>query len=268
MASVFDSDDYKSFLKEWISERPKGGRGEARRMAEKLGVSTTLISQILNGDKHFTLEAASDLCDHLGLSEQETDHFLLLIDYARAGSHGLRKRLKRRIDLSRETARKIKERFREERSLTDAEAAIYYSHWVYTGVTHLIATEPRLTIDDISARLQVPKHMIHKVMSFLLDQGILVNDSGAMDIGTKVTVIGADSPLVVKHHQNWRLQAFNRMPFAKDSDLFITVPMSVSAEVADRIRQDLPAYFEKLAKWVGPSKSEVVRCLNIDWFEY
>jgi len=29
----------------------------------------------------------------------------------------------------------------------------------------------------------------------------------------------------------------------------------------------LPSFIEKINKWILPSESEVVRCLNIDWFE-
>lgn len=58
------------------------------------------------------------------------------------------------------------------------------------------------------------------------------------------------------------------MPYVDNKNLFFTMPMSLSEEVADKVREDLPAYIEKIAKWVGPSPSQVVRCLNIDWFEY
>ena len=268
MESVFESRDYKAFLKAWIEARPRAGRGESRRIAAKLGVSTTLVSQVINGDKNFTMEAASDLCDHLALSDRETDHFLLLVDHARAGSHGLRQRIKRRIDASREAARKLSERVERDRDLSETEAAVYYSHWIYTGLTNWIATQPHASVDQIAERLKMPPQMVAKVLSFLVESGILVNKGGSFDIGVKRTYIGADSPLVVKHHQNWRLQGFNRMPFTDKQNVFYTFPMSLSAEVADRIRADLPAYVEKLTKWIVPSPSEVVRCLNIDWFEY
>jgi uncharacterized protein (TIGR02147 family) len=271
VTSVFEAPDYKAFLQGWIKERPKGGRGESRRMAEQLGVSTTLVSQVINGEKHFTMETASDLCDHMRLSERETDHFMLLVDLARAGSEGLRRRLRRRVDQSRMTARKLSERVEKDRDLTNEQSSIYYSHWVYTGVTNLMAVESHLTIDQLAERLQAPAHLIGRVMAFLLESGILINKNGTYEVGVKLTHIGADSPLVVKHHQNWRLRGFDRMPYAHESktDLFYTAPMSLSQEVAEKIRADLPAYIERIVnKWVGPSTSEVVRCLNIDWFSY
>jgi DNA-binding Lrp family transcriptional regulator len=155
-----------------------------------------------------------------------------------------------------------------DRDLSEIEAATYYSHWIYTGITNLVAVNPRMTYEEISSRLNIPAPMIVKVMSFLIESGILIQKSGSYDLGSKRILFGPESPLVAKHHQNWRLQGFNRMPFSERKNFFFTLPMSLSAEVADQIRADLPAYIEKITGWVGPSKSEVVRCLNIDYFEY
>lgn len=58
------------------------------------------------------------------------------------------------------------------------------------------------------------------------------------------------------------------MNLQNENDLFFTSPMSLSKEAAEKIRQELPAFIEKISKIVIPSKSEVIRCLNIDWFEY
>jgi uncharacterized protein (TIGR02147 family) len=266
--TVFEAKDYKSFLKTWIDQRPKGGRGESRKMAEKLHVSTTLVSQVINGDKHFTMETASDLCDHLGLTERETDHFLLLVDYARAGSHGLKLRIWRRIEASREAARKVSERIKRDKDLSETQAATYYSHWIYSGLTNFIAVQPAASIDEMAERMKVPAPLVARVMSFLVESGILVHKEGKYDIGFKTIYLSNESPLVVKQHQNWRIQAFNQMAFSTKQNCFFTMPMSLSVEVAEKIRADLPDYIEKISKLVGPSPSETLRCLNIDWFEY
>ena len=53
-----------------------------------------------------------------------------------------------------------------------------------------------------------------------------------------------------------------------DKNLFFTAPMSLSHETVELIRQKIPAFIEEIIKLVRPSPSEVVHCLNIDWFEY
>ena len=40
------------------------------------------------------------------------------------------------------------------------------------------------------------------------------------------------------------------------------------AALREKIRQELPAFVERINARVMPSSSEEVRCLNIDWFEF
>lgn len=52
------------------------------------------------------------------------------------------------------------------------------------------------------------------------------------------------------------------------NDLFYSAPMSLSASTAEKIRSQIPQIIKQIASEVGDSNSEVIRCLNIDWFEY
>lgn len=267
--SIFETDDYKSFIREWVESRPAGGRGQYRVMAAAIGVSTTLVSQVVNGEKHFSMENSVDLAEFMALGERESEHFLLLVEFGRAGSHSYRARLQKRITKARASAQQLSERLEKDRALTDHESATYYSNWSYTAITHLIACDPHLSIDALAERLHLPRAVIAKTFSFLIDTRLIIpRAEGGHDVGPKLTHIGVDSPLVIKHHQNWRLKGMNQMVFKGDADLFYTAPMSLSIETAAQIRTELPAFIEKIIKWVGPSPSETVRCLNIDWFEY
>ena len=265
---VYDSLDYKKFLQVWVEELPGGGRGEYRKMALALRVSTTLISQVIKGDKHFASELANDLCDYLGLNDDEAEHFQLLIDFARAGTETYRKRLERRIERARNSELNLKNRIDVDRELSDAQSAIYYSSWVYTALPQMIACNSKMTTDEIIDRLRLSRSATMEVLRFLTESGIVLQKDGVFDLGHKRTHLPATSPLVVKHHQNWRLQGFGKMNFANEEDLFSTFPMSLSEETAKQIRRELPAFVEKITKWVIPSPSESTHCLNLDWFRF
>ena len=73
-------------------------------MAAALGVSTTLVSQVVNGEKHFSMENSVDLAEFMALGDRESEHFLLLVEYGRAGSHRYRTRLEKRISKARAAA--------------------------------------------------------------------------------------------------------------------------------------------------------------------
>ena len=266
--SIFDFIDYKDYLNAWLENLPKKGHGEMRRMALHLNVSTTMMSQVLRGNKDFSSELASELADYLNLNDNETDYFFLMIDYARAGSHNLKTKLKKRLEHKKNESQKLVNRMPKDAELSEQNKAIYYSSWMYTGVRNLSAIPYYSDIDKISEKLNLPRNQIQKVVDFLIQNQLCVLKDGKLEVGPQKTHIGNNSLLVHKHHQNWRLQGFNKMVQSDDENLFYTAPMSLSKELASEIRQELPSIIEKIIKRVGPSESEVVRCLNIDWFEY
>lgn len=266
--SIYEFLDYSAYIRAWIESQPKKGRGLASRMALSLKVSTTMISQVLNGDRHLSLELASELADFIGLSIPEQDYFFLMIDFQRAGTQGLRNKLKRKLLEEQEKSNKLKERLKVEVELSDTAKSVFYSNWVYSGIRNLSALPEFKDVDSISEKLHLPRATVQKVVDFLLQNNLLVQKNGALQVGPQKTYIGADSLLVNKHHQNWRLQGFREMLNQNDQNLFYTGPMSLSKELAAQIRHELPTFIEKLYKRLGPSTSETVRCLNIDWFEY
>lgn len=266
--SIYDFSEYTSFLRAWIAAKPKRGRGEIRRMADVLGVNPALISQALSGEKCLSLELTADLVTHLGLTEKEADYFILLVEYARAGSVRLKQVFKKRIVEAQKRATRVSERIQKDRELSDETKSVYYSSWTYTGIRNLTAIEGMQDIDSIATRLKLPKPVVSKVVSFLLEHGLCRHEGGHLTYGPMWTHVPADSPLVVKHHQNWRLRGFTTMEDPSEAHLFFTSPMSLSREAAEEVRKMLPSFIEKVQKIVGPSPSETVRCLNIDWFEY
>ena len=58
------------------------------------------------------------------------------------------------------------------------------------------------------------------------------------------------------------------MDLNNSRDLFYSSPMSLGRKDAEKIREVLVQAVERAVGIMRPSPSEVVRCLNIDWFEY
>lgn len=265
---VFEFRDYKRFLNEWIQQQPKSGRGQIRRMADHLRVSSTLLSQVLKDEKHFSLETAAELTDYIGLNDKESEFFLLLIEHQRAGAFKLKQILSKKLDREQQAGSQLQNRLKKDRQLTDEEKMQFYSSWMYSGVRLLSAIPEFNNAKIISERLNVPLSLINSVIQFLLENNLCVIKDSKLTYGTYSTHIGKDSPFVVKHHQNWRLKGFQSMELRRDEDLFFTQPMALSYEAAEKIRLMLPGIIEELHAIAGPSESETVRCINLDWFEY
>jgi uncharacterized protein (TIGR02147 family) len=266
--TIYEFDDYKKFLKSWIENQPKQGRGLIRKMANHLRISSTMMSHILSGEKHFSLEAANDLATFIGMDESESDYFLLLIFHAKAGSFSLKERFRKKIVSEQKKASEITKRVKADGELPNVAKTIFYSNWLYTGIRNMTACPGLQNVDEISNHLNLPRATVKKVVDFLLQNELCLEREGKLIPGPKQTHVGHQSPLVSRHHQNWRLQGFTKMIDTDEKNLFFTAPMSLSHETADKIRQKIPSFIEEIIKLVRPSPSETVRCMNIDWFGY
>ncbi len=265
---VFEYRDYKKFINEWIKEQPKGGRGQIKKISDFLRVSTTLLSQVFKGDKQLSLETAAQLTEYLGLNEKESEYFILLIEYQRAGGFKLKKILEKKLDREQQSGSQLQNRLQKDRQLTDEEKMQFYSSWMYSAIRILSALPEMTNAKTISERLNIPLPTANNIVHFLLEKNLCAMKNNKLTYGSYRTHIGKDSPFVVKHHQNWRIKGFQSMELRRDEDLFFTQPTALSTEAAEKIRLMLPGIIEEIHAISGPSESEVVRCFNLDWFEY
>ena len=265
--SIYDFSSYKKFFNDWVEKQPKKGHGEYRRVSQSLGVSTTLISQVFKGDKELSLELACDLGEYLNLSEGEAEYFLLLVEFSKAGSVKLKKRFERQILARQEKAKQIENRVKKEFDLSSEAKAIFYSSWIYSAVRLSSAIEGLNDVVSISQHLNLPRNQVQKVLEFLLDHQLCFIEDGKVRCSTLSTHIGASSLLVNKHHQNWRIQGFQKMVQQSQESIFYSHPMVISKSAREEIRSQILDFIEKVRKISGPSDSEELICLNIDWFD-
>lgn len=268
MVSVYDHDDYKRYFNAWVETLPKQGHGEYRKLALHLNVSTTMISQVFKGDKHLSLELGCEVSEYLGHNDLESEYFLLLVEMNRAGSHKLHERLKKQVQQRQQAAKKVENRIKKDFELTAEAKSIYYTSWVFSGIRLLTAVSGYNDVVSIAERLQLPRATVQKALDFLLQNRLVEVKKGKLVCSDVSTHIGSSTLLVNKHHQNWRLQGLQKMAGQIEGDLYYTGPTAMSKEAADAIHSVLLKTIEEYRKISGPSESEVVRCLNIDWFEY
>ncbi|NJL26240.1 MAG: TIGR02147 family protein [Calothrix sp. SM1_5_4] len=268
MLSVFEFINYREYLNGWIEAQGDRAYGMKGRIAAALRISSSLVSQVLKGEKSLTPDQASDLCDFLGLMELEADYLQLLVEFDRAASIRYKDKLKRKIAELQAQSRKIGRRVPRHKELNDEQKSIYYSSWIYTGIRNLTAVPGFQHADAIAQHLRLEPAVVHRVLNFLLENGLCKEEKGAITYGPASTHIDKDSPFVNKHHQNWRFQAIQHMERRQEDDVFFTSPMSLSIEAAEEIRSLIPTFVQSVMKISGPSESETAACLNIDWFRY
>jgi uncharacterized protein (TIGR02147 family) len=266
--NIYDYQNYRTYLENWLYQQPKHGHGVLREWAEKLRVHPTLLSQIMKGKKELSLEQADSLTEILNLTEQEAEYFLLLLMYERAGTQSLKRKFKKRIAEQQERSKNIAKRLNVKNVLNEETKAQFYSSWVYSGVRNLTALSEMKSADSIASRLGLPREMVQEVVQFLLQNSLCVQTDKGLSFGPSRTHVESTSPWVNQHHRNWRDRSAQKMLLRNEQDLFFTFPMSLSEKDAEQIRRLLPSWIEQIHAIVNTSPSECVRCLNIDFFNY
>jgi uncharacterized protein (TIGR02147 family) len=265
--SVFDFDDYKQFVREFILQQPHRGRGQYRRMAKYMRVHTTLLSHVFRGSKDLTPEQGCALAAYLELAELDSDYLLALIESSRAGTLDLKGAIARRLTQLRERHAQLEHRIPGARSLSREERGTFYSQWYYSAIRLATSLPDMLDAAAIAGRLNLPPGLVGQVLDFLLASNLIERNGERFELVSKRTHLSASSPLAASHHRNWRVAAMNRYESMSSRDFAFTSPLTLSRKDAARVRELLIAMVADVAKIVEPSDSETLRVLNIDWLE-
>jgi uncharacterized protein (TIGR02147 family) len=266
--NLFEFDDYRTYLVARIKKMPHLGKGQSLKIANHLGIHPSLLSQITKGSRDFSLEQACDLTHYLGLTELETEYFMALVQYQRAGTPRLKKMNLKKIEKLRSKSLELVHRLPPDAVLDEAKQAFFYSHWLHSGIRLLTSIEGTQTIDTISDYFRIPKKKATDILKFLVDTNLCVKNNDQFHMGIKHTHLPADSTLVSRHHMNWRIKALERHSNIQTHELAFTSPVSLSKSDGPKVREILVEAVEKAMTVIDRSKSEKLACLNIDWFDF
>ncbi len=236
-------------------------------MAVALNVHTTLVSQIFRGNKSLSMDQAMALADYLGLSELETEYFLLLVQLDRAATDKLKSHLKKQLKRKREEGLELSHHLAKDTQLSDVDKSIFYSSWIYSALRVLTSLNSHQNIEDLAKHLDLPKAMVSNAMEFLVSRNLCISERGKFKPGHQRTHLESTSPLIARHHTNWRLKAIENFDVISSHELVYTAPLSISQKDAAAFRQKLVKLISELGGTVKDTDPESFYCFNIDWLE-
>lgn len=265
--TLYKHSSYRSYLKEYIQSRPHGGRGEIAKMSAHLHIHSTLMSLIVSGKRMISFEQAYDLCDYLKLSEAETEYFLLLAHYEKAGNHRLKKHFQEKIEKAQSDYLQLKNFVKNGRELKESEKAIFYSSWLYSAIRLYCSTAARgKNLEEISSRFQISRTKSLEIVQFLVKSGLLTEKNSKFIFQTQKTYIPFGSPFSVRNHLNWRTRALNHCDQLTSAELMITSPFSISKSDFQKIKELILQMTKNVSDLIKDSEAEEVAALNIDLF--
>jgi uncharacterized protein (TIGR02147 family) len=265
---IFEFDDYKKYIEKRISLMPKGGRGETQKIAKQLRMHSTRLSHVFRGQDHLTLEQGLELCQYFGMSELESEYFLLLLQEAKAGSAHLQAFFRKKRKEILEKSRELSARVPGEHKLTDTEKALFYSNWYYSAIRLFSSLPGNHSIDSIAEKFGMPRGRVSEALQFLLKHDLCIEIEGRIQMGPKSTHLESTSPIVSRLHSNWRIKAMEKHPSLSQQELAFTSPMSIERKDADKMREILVQAIERSAAFADTDAPDSLFCINVDFFEF
>ncbi|MCB0370924.1 MAG: DUF4423 domain-containing protein, partial [Bdellovibrionales bacterium] len=157
-------------------------------------------------------------------------------------------------------------RSKKDAVLSEAESAIFFSHWYYAAIKIIVSLPEKNKPEQISSELNIPLAQVNSVLEFLVKAGQLIYENEKYTQGPSKLHISADSSFVSRHHINWRIKSIEKVGNIKEDEFCFTMPTNVSLKDAKKIRQILVDSVDRCVSTVDNSDPEAMYCLNIDWF--
>ena len=266
MKSIFLANDYRKYLKLWVESQIES-RGLLTRISRAIGCQNSYLTRVLADEVHFTPDQAYQLTLFLKLTNAETQFFLKLVDFDRAGTPALRARLKTELDLMRAEQENLAKRYAGS-ELNDLEKVMtYYSAWYWSAI-HILTDIPEYQNPErIAGRLKLEEKFVRECLATLekFDLVKRINDQ-KWQISSTPMHLPKNSPMISKLHYNWRMQALHDSEKNSTDSLHFSIVQTVSHHDVPVIKQLILEALDKYRAVAGPSAAEELICFNCDFF--
>lgn len=265
--NIFEFEDYREFVRRWVASQRKAGYGQYRRIALRLRIAPVTISQVFKGDRDLPLEAALPLAEFMELGGIERRYFVKLVQLSHAGTPALRQIFLDELEKIKSESLQLKNRVPTQVRLSSENLAVFHSSWTFSAVRLLTSIEGFQTPRAIAEKLSLSLESVEQTLQFLTECGLCVFENDLYRMGPARTHLPDDSPFVVPRQMSWRSRAAVRMTQPSPDELFYTAPMTIATKDLASIKLEILKLIDKVGAVVGPSTSEELVCLNIDWFK-
>jgi len=263
---VYEFKGYKAYLQH-ISGGKETRRGLKAKFAEVTGCQPTYISQVLNGKAHLSQEQAERLSRYLQHTPDETQYFMLLLHFERAGTTELKNFYRQQIEQINEKRLNVVNRLGAQNTLTDEQKAIFYSSWHYLA-TLMALTVPHLrTREALADYFQIPLKRIDLILKFIFETRLATRNKNSIVVNANEIRLGKDSPHIFRHHAHWRHQAIESLEREETTDLHYSAVFTLSKDDILLIKERLLENIKTNVETVRASKEEEVYVYAVDFFK-
>jgi uncharacterized protein (TIGR02147 family) len=259
--STYDFTNYKSYLDETLGER-----GRKSEFCRAIKCHPSFLSQVLKGAPHLSMEQGILASEFLEHSDLESSYFMVLLQYARAGSKKLEDFYMEQIQKMRTQRQKIASIVRRDRDLQEAEKLTYYSSWTYAFAHVLLSLSSNDQIGLVADKLRLSRKDAEALLRFLIEAGLVTEKNERFTVTSNRIHLGNDSPAVLQHHRNFRTRTLFELETRKPDSIHFSSVICLSARDAEKLKSLILKFIADQEEILKPSPEETARCLCIDYY--
>jgi hypothetical protein len=264
--NIFECLNYRAWFEIWLKSLPKEGHGELSRIAHHLKVNSTLISQVLSGNREFSVEQGHALTQYFALNGLETRYFMLMLQYERAGSPGLKDYFRKELKQVKSEAGLIVNRLEVDTEISDADRSFLVGNWKPTALLVYCGKSGGVRLEDVVKEFQISSDSALKILERLAEMGLVIQKESRFETGFKRLHIPKGSSFLLRHYANWRLRAIDRSDELQEDEVMFTSVSSISDSEIPALKEKILTWVSTYAKAVTASPAEKSVCLNLDFF--
>ncbi len=241
-------------------------RGSRSKLAKFLNCQTGYIYQVLRGNTHFSLEHAVKINTFFEHDEEEKHFFMLLVQFERSGNQELSSYYLNQINEIHKKRSEITSRIAKSSELTLEDQMEYYSHWYYSAIHVIVSIADFQSVSQISERLNLDILTVKKSINFLVQKKLIIEKDGNYIIGPARIHLSSDSPMISKHHTNWKINALKSLDKINNENMHYSSVVTLSNEDFLKIKEILLKSIENIEPILRESKEEDIFSMSLDFY--
>lgn len=261
---IFQYLSYIEFMSHMI-EQQRSIYGYKAQIAEAAQCQRSHLSLVLSGKAHLSPEQALGVANFFELNRQEKGFFLLLVQYARAGSPGLKSFIKTQIDEQLKAREDLGQRIVEKVVLPEEHTAILYSSWEPLAVLISLTIPTTRAPVAIADRLGLRREHVEKILADLERINLVENHGAEWRARQNNIHLPKSSRFNGPNHSHWRQRAVQNA-MLDNEDVHYTSVCTLSRKDAQKLKQMLLEFIDHGRELIAPSAEEELYCLTCDWF--
>lgn len=214
-----------------------------------------------------SLEQAESMTRFLKLNEFDSHFFLLQVSKNKAGTLQLQRFFSQQIENHLSQRKELEDRIRPSQTISENDQAKFYSHWIFSAI-HVAASIPKYqNRDNLLKLFSMEPTKLDEILNFLLKIGIIKKSKDGFITGSNHIHVGKDSPNLIRHHINLRLNSLEQIASSTEADLRFSSFISLSAEDCEKIRDILLKSLQQSMEVIKKSKEETMYGFNFDFYK-